>query len=629
MMQILMILFAMYSPRFSPMVLTRPLTPGVQPLYQQFELEPVDVLHYDLSISIDRENETIDATTEVTFVPTEENLTDFKLYLKALTVSQITGASSFSQDGDSLFITLPAPASTADTVDLIIDYSGTPAEESWGGFHFHPYVTYHMGVGFITDPSMGKYMFPCHDRPADKAAYDFHITVPDTLYAVANGDSAGVTDNMNGTLTYHWTLDQPMSTYLAAISVADYAVLHDSTDSRIFYYVYSWDVEDALGSFVNVDLMMANYESVYSPYPWDCKFSYVQTPKGDMEHLSQVYHFAAAINGSTNYDWLLAHEMSHMWWGNCVTEQFWTEVWLSESFATFSEAIWMESYGQEEYLEYIINNIMKPYLNSGELFPIIDPQTPAELWSNTTYEKGASVLYMLRHIMGDTAFFDGLNTYFDQHCYGTATTVDLIGYMEAQYGNDLDWFFDQWVYGPGYPIYDITSDWVQQGSDWQLSINVNQIQTVENFFTMPVEFLVEGAGSDSLITFLNDSQNQEEIFILPFEPLTVEFDPFTKILSTAVLGIEEQTFPPLDGVGTMYLGPNPTTANATIHWQGTGDMYLDIRVYDLSGRIVQSGIMEPSSRTLDLAGTPAGTYLVDVVAPGNMRQTARLVILSN
>ena len=627
-MHIIMILFAMYSPRFSPMVLTRPLTPAIQPLYQEFELEPVDVLHYDLSIDIDRTAETIDATAEVTLVPTENNLTDFKLYLKALTVSQVTGASSFSQAGDSLFITLPAPASTSDTIQLVIDYAGTPPSESWGGFHFHPYVTYHMGVGFVSDPSMGKYMFPCHDRPSDKALFDFHITVPDTLYAVANGDSAGVTDNMDGTLTYHWTLDQPMSTYLAAISVADYTVLHDSTDSRIYYYVYSWDVDDALGSFANVDLMMAQFESVYSSYPWDCKFSFVQTPIGDMEHVSQVYHIASAINGSTYYDWLLAHEMSHMWWGNCVTERFWTDVWLSESFATYSEAIWMESFGEAEYLDYVVNNIMKPYLNSGELFPIVGAETPAELWSNTTYEKGAAVLHMLRQIMGDTAFFAGYETYFDQYSYTTVLTTDFIDHMEGQYG-ELDWFFDPWVYGEGYPIYDITSSWVQQGSQWQLTINIGQMQTVSNFFTMPVEFLVEGAASDSLITFFNDVQDQEEIFLLPFEPVSVEFDPVSKILSTAVLGVEEQTYPPVGGVGTMYLGPNPASTNCTINWLGTGDMYLNVCIYDLSGRVVQSRTLEPSIRTLDLGGIPAGTYLVDAIAPGNVRQTARLVILQN
>lgn len=626
MMNVILILLSAWSPRFSPMILTRPLTPSLEPIYQEFELEPVDVQHYDLSIDIDRAAETINATAEITLVPTESNLSEFKLYLKQLTVTQVTGAASFSHVGDSLFITLSDPVSPPDTVELIIDYNGTPPEESWGGFHFHPYVTYHMGVGFITDPSMGKYMFPCHDRPSDKATFDFHITVPDTLYAVANGDSAGVTDNLNGTLTYHWTMDQPMSTYLAALSVADYEVLHDSTDSRIYYYVYSWDVDDALGSFVNVDQMMAAFESAYVPYPWDCKFSYVQTPNGDMEHLSQVYHIASAINGGTNYDWLLAHEMGHMWWGNCVTERYWTDVWLSESFATYSEAIWMETYGEEEYLDYVVNNIMKPYLNSGELFSIVNPQTPSELWSNTTYEKGASVLHMLRQLIGDTDFFNAYGTYFDHHKYNTATTQDFIDHVVAEYP-DILWFFDQWVYGEGYPVYDITSNWVQQGADWDITINIDQMQTAGGFFRMPVEFLVSGSSQDTLITFWNEVPNQEETFTIGFEPVSVEFDPSAKILSTAVLGIDEQTFPPENGVGTLFLGPNPAASATTLNWQGTGNMELGFSIYDLSGRVVQSGILEPEHRDLNLSGIPAGTYIVDVTAPGNVRQASRLVIL--
>ncbi len=625
-MQILLILFALYSPRLSPMVLTRPLAPSIQPLYQEFELEPIDVLHYDLSIDIDRETETIDATAEVTLIPTEENLTNFKLYLKDLIVSEVTGASSFSQTADSLFITLPAPVSPTDTVNLFIDYSGAPPSEQWGGFHFHPYVTYHMGVGFVSDPSMGKYMFPCHDRPSDKAAFDFHITVPDTLFAVANGNFAGVIDNSDGTLTYSWNLEQEMSTYLAALSVADYTVLQDSTDSRIFYYTYSWDVEDAWGSYVHVDQMMAHFEDVYAPYPWDCKFSFVQTPIGDMEHLSQVYHISSAVNGNTNYDWLLAHELSHHWWGNCVTERYWTDVWLSESFATYSEAIWMETYGSEEYIDYVRNNLMKPYLNSGELFPIVEPETPSELWSNTTYQKGASVLHMLRQIMGDAAFFAGYATYFAEFSYSTALTTDFIEHMEDQYG-DLSWFFEQWIYGEGYPIYDITSEWAQQGSEWDLTINIEQTQTVSNFFTMPVEFLVEGSSSDTLITFENNIQNQQEVFTIPFEPVSVEFDPSTKILSTAVLGVSEQTFPPMGGVGTLYLSPNPASTTSAMIWLGTEDMPLSVRLYDLSGRTIQELALEPSTRNLDLSGIPAGTYLIDVVAPGNLRQSARIVVL--
>lgn len=628
MMHILLILLSAWSPRLSPMVLTRPLTPVLSPLYQEFPLEPVDVLHYDLSIDIDPVSETIDAVTELSLVPTENNLTEFKLFLKELTVTGVTGAASYSHVADSLIITLSSPASTSDTLDFAVSYNGAPPEESWGGFHFRNTAIFHMGVGFVDDPSMGRYMFPCHDRPADKATYDFHITVPDSLYAVANGDSSGVTNNMNGTFTYHWTLNQPMSSYLAALSVADYAVLHDSTDSRIYYYVYSWDVADALGSFANVDLMMANYENLYGAYPWDCKFSYVQTPIGDMEHVSQVYHIASGINGNTAYDWLLAHEMGHQWWGDCVTERYWTEVWLSESFATYSEALWMETYGADEYIDYVRNNIMKPYLYSGEMFPIIDPQTPSELWSNTTYEKGASVLHMLRQIMGDTNFFATYNNYFDEFKYSLATTEDFQNHAEALYG-DLDWFFQQWIYGEGYPIYDIVSDWSQQGAGWELSITVNQIQTVGDFFTMPVEFLVEGAGADTLITFLNDAHGQQETFTIPFEPVSVEFDPETRILSTSVLGIEEQTSPPAGGVSTMYLGPNPAFSATSLNWQGTDDMYLEISIYDLSGRVVQEVVLEPGSRNLNLAGIPAGTYIVDAEVPGNIRQAARLVILGN
>lgn len=627
-MHLILILLAAWSPRLSPRILEAPLTPSMQPLYQEFELEPVDVQHYDLSIDIDRETETIDATAEITLVPTESGLTGFRLFLKEYTVSEVTGSASFDHVEDSLFITLPGPVSPPDTVDLVIQYSGTPPEEPWGGFHFHPYAVYHMGVGFVTDPSMGRYMFPCHDRPADKATFDFHITVPDTLYAVANGDSAGVTVNGDGTLTYHWTLDQPMSTYLAALSAGDYTVLHDSTDSRIYYYVYSWDVDDALGSFVNVDQMMACFESLYGPYPWDCKFSYVQTPKGDMEHLSQVYHIASAINGTTNYDWLLAHEMGHQWWGDCVTERYWTDVWLSEGFATYSEALWMETYGEEEYRDYVVDNIMKPYLYSGELFPIVEPETPAELWSATTYEKAAAVLHMLREIIGDTNFWNAYDTYMDHHGYGVATTTDFIDHVAAEYP-DILWFFDEWVYGEGYPVYDIQSDWVQQGSQWQLTISIDQVQSVANFFRMPVEFLVEGSSDDSLITFWNDVQSQEEIFLLDFQPVSVEFDPYAKILSTAVLGIEEESAPPDGGTGTMYLGPNPAVSTTTLNWQGTADLSLSFEIYDLSGRIVRRGQLEPGHRTLDLRGIPAGTYIVDATAEGNLRQACRLVVVGN
>jgi len=609
---------------------TRPLSPMPFTGSVDYPQNPCDILNYDLVIEVFMETSEIEGTTGVLLTSPGGAVSEIRLDLIDLIVDSVwdgTGPLVYSQDADSLFITLSSPVSPGDTTEVFISYSGVPFHEAWGGFWFLPYIAYQMGVGvYSANPSMGQCMFPCWDHPNDKASFEFHITCPDTLYAVANGDSAGVVYS-GGKATFHWSLDQPMCTYLAAISVADYAVLHDSTDSRIFYYVYSWDVEDALGSFVNVDLMMSHFESVYVPYPWDCKFSYVQTPKGDMEHLSEVYHIAAAINGTTYYDWLLAHEMSHMWWGDCVTESEWSDVWLSEGFATYSEAIWAEYYGAEEYDDYMVNDIMIPYLNSGEIFALTSPSTPSQYWSYTTYQKGASVLHMLRYVLGDTVFFDSLEDYYNHHCYNLVTTDDLRDRIEAISGSDIDWFFDTWVHDEAYPVYDIESTWQQSGSDWSVSITVDQIQAAGPFFEMPLEFLIEGTSSDSLVTMWNDTQTQNQVYTVDFQPQSVTFDPYHHILSTSLLGIEERPLPPEGGAGTLYLVPNPCSLSSTISWPGMEQSGIQVTVFDIAGRTVMSVSLDQGSRTLDVSGLPSATYLVEVRGDGNLRQVSRMVIL--
>jgi len=605
---------------------TRPLSPPFQYTLNEYTARPFDVLQYDLDLDIDRVNGILSGVATVTLVPTEGTLEEVLLDLKQLEVSAVTMEGSpmaFGQSGDSLLITLSPPAGPSDVVELVITYSGTPFHESWGGFWFHQYVTYQMGVGvYQDDPSMGKCMFPCVDHPSDKAGFSFSVTVPDTLYAVANGDSAGVTQNGDGTLTYHWEQPLPMATYLAAISVADYEVLHDDDDPRLYYYVYSWDVEDAVGSFQNVDLMMARLESLYGAYPWDCKFSYVQTPKGDMEHQSAVFHIASAINGSTNYDWLLAHEMTHQWWGDCVTEAEWSDVWLSEGFATFGEPLWMETYGWGSYMDYMVSDIMIPYLNSGEVFPLASPSTPQQYWSYTTYQKGAAVLHMLRRLMGDEPFFQALSEYFDEFQFGLATSDDLREHLSNHYG-DLTWFFDEWVYGYGYPVYDIS----YQFSPGQVQVTVHQSQDFGTFFEMPLEFLVEGEGQDTLVTMWNDTQDQTVIFQTPFDPSSATFDPSVKILCNMVLGVDERPAPPPGGTSTLWVYPNPSAGTASIDWQGTESLPLSMALYDVSGRLVLSQVLAPGNRAFTLAALPSGTYFLEARAPGNLRQVSRLLLL--
>jgi len=632
---ILIALIAAPAPGPDMSVLSRPVTgPYTNLLYSVDEAHDFDVISYDIAIEVFPSIQELDCVTDVIFTPEIAGLNEIRLDLLDLTVTAVTDTSgllTYSQLGDSLFITLSEPIDPGDTVGVHIDCSGTPWNEGsggFGGFWFIGDVYFHMGVGVYTDPpSLGRAMFPCWDHPADKATFDFHITVPDSLYAVANGDLISMDHNgTDATLTYNWEQPQPMSTYLAAIAVSDFAVLQDSTYDWIYYYVYPDDIADALVSFQNVDLMMDQFENNYGAYPWDTKFSYVQTPKGDMEHLTEVYHIAFAINGNNYYDWLLAHELSHHWWGDCVTEEFWTDVWLSEGFAVYSEALWAEYYGEAAYNEYVVSDMMIPYLNSGELFPITNPTTPAEMWSYTTYQKAGSVLHMLRHVLGDSEFYNSLEHYFDHHAYGTATTDDFRDHVEVVYGDDIDWFFDTWLHDWGYPVYDIQYSWVETDADWEVTVDLEQIQAVGPVFTMPLEFMIHGSSQDSLVIMWNDQAIQSEVFTVTFEPVEVVFDPGNYVLSTHLTGINDQPLPPVLGTGTLHFTPNPAHLSTVLNWSGMAESSLHVGFYDLSGRMLQDWNLGKEERVLDLTGVPTGLYLVEASGPGNIRQTAKLIV---
>jgi len=590
---------------------------------------PCDILHYDVDIEVLRDIQEIEGVTGMTLTSAGGTVSELRLDLRQVTPDSIwdgTGLLSYYTVEDSLFITPSSPITPSDTVDIWVAYSGQPYHEAWGGFWFNNVITYHIGVGIYTEGQcMGKCAFACWDHQNDKASMDFHITCPDTLYAVANGDSAGV-DYAGGKATYHWEFDQQMPTYLATLAVGDYTVLHDSTDSRIYYYVYSWDVEDALASYVNVDEMLANLESIYGPYPWDCKFSLVQTPKGDMEHTSAIAHVAFAVNGNTNYDWLIAHEMTHHWWGCCVTMADWTEIWLKEGFAVLGEAFWMETYGEEVYREYVVDEIMIPYLQSGEMFPVSSPSTPAEIFSYTTYEKAGAVLHMLRYVLGDEDYFAIMQGYFDDNAYGLVETDDLRDAIEAYTGEDIDWFFDTWIHGWGYPVYDLEYAWQQSGGQWEVTVGLQQTQTVGPVFEMPLEFLVQGASQDTTVVMWNDAQSQSKSFMVGFQPQSVEFDPDGNILCGNKTGVGDLPMPN-PATSTMLLGVNPCRGSTSVVWPGTSNMALETTVYDLAGRNVGRTLMQPGNRHLDVSELAAGTYLVRVRTESGASQTARMAVL--
>jgi aminopeptidase N len=500
-----------------------------------------DVLNYDITLYIDIDNELIYGNTTVLSVSQVPGLSSINLDFTVLTVDSVFSGddtASYVYNDPVISIDLGDTYSAGDSFAVRVVYHGHPGNEGaggFGGFYFGgaPTMAYQMGVGLTSDPpSMGKYWFPCWDWPCDKATAEYRITVPGLgKTAVCNGVLTEATkDSVAGTSTYVWSETHQIAPHVMSVSARKYTEIVDSTYDWIHYWVFPSDYEDALVHFQNVDIMMDGFIERYGPYPFG-KFGYVAAPNGDMEHQTCVTHVASVINPNHLYDWLLAHEMAHQWWGDCVSVNDWRDIWLSEGFATYSEAIFHEhAYGMASYDEYIRDHIMSPVLHSGENFPIYDPDY---LWGTTVYEKGASVLHMLRHVVGDSMYYAGLAAYRQAYEYESATTPQFQERFEIVSGQDLDWFFDEWIYDVHWPEYEYS--WRAEGvkAGYELCLMIDQVQTAGPVYTMPVDVGITTVGGDTLVVVWVDEATDTFSVFLPAEPTAVELDPDNWILNTA------------------------------------------------------------------------------------------------
>jgi len=573
-----------------------------------------DVLHYDVSLEIFDDIEEIAGTVGILLQSEESNLTGIVLDFQGMTIDSVwdaQGALSFLQGNETVSVDFNSPLNHGDSVTVWLSYGGSPIILEGSGFHwnevFDGHIShYSVGMG----PYSGRVMFPCWDDIYDKAPMDTHITVTDSLYAVSCGELVDV-EAGSGTATYHWHHPQEMSLYIWAIAVSNFIVVEDSTYSWIKYYTYpNLDIEPIFGK---VDRMIDCFEATFCAYPWDQNlgFPFVRT-YGYYEH--NTIPFTVAPES------YVAHEISHHWWGNFITEEDWPEIWLAEGFATYSEALWEEwEYGSEAYSNYMLS-LMLIYVASSEVIPMV----PAvDYWSYTVYVKGASVLHMLRYVIGEDAFFEGLRLYLADNAYSSTTTADLIDAFETASSTQLDWFFDTWVYDCAYPDYQLSWESVQSGSSWEVSISVDQIQTSGPVFEMPVELLIEGAQKDTLFVMWNNTQSQEEICTVSFLPQEVTLDPYHNILRAGLVsGIEEETSSNAKPPPVIF--PNPARSSVAILWQH--HRQFTVKVFDMSGRCVLKGRISQVSATMDVSSLPSGCYQVFVESSTSRNSTSLTVI---
>ena len=533
---------------------------------------PADVRHVKLVLTLDFEQETVSGTAYTTFAALYEEVKTVTFDAVELAIENITidgKAVAYTTTDKKLTVTLDRIYFNNEVFTIAIAYHAKPRT----GLNFikpapedptRPVQAWSFG-----QPRYHSHWFPCHDAPNDRATTEMIVTVPAQFLTVSNGNLLQVTDN-GTTKTHHWLHDIPHAAYLISLVVCDFAVIEDSYNGKpVTYYVRKDRKDDATLLMGKTPQMMQFFsEFTGVEYPYD---KYAQTVveiyTGAMEHTTATTHsFMLLMDKKYAFDDdtlvpVVAHELAHQWFGDLVTCRDWSNGWLNEGFATYFENMWNErDLGQNAFKESM--RVMKEwYLNEDKHYrrPIVYHvfhDDGFELFDGHMYGKGAWVLHMLRHQLGDAAFKRAIKTYLERYREKEVITADLERTFEESTGRSLAQYFQQWVYSGGYPEFEVSYSWDSERKLARIKIKQTQkvdaltpcfVTPVDLDFTIPTsdEAAKDEATKETITipmrVIIGEDGQVEQSFYMPLErePLMVRFDPEGWLLKT--LAFERST----------------------------------------------------------------------------------------
>ena len=473
----------------------------------------------------------------------------------AMTVDSVKVADApctFTHLTDLLTISFGRPYLLNEPIDLTVWYHGTPPSGAFGTVFAMQTRNGKPLVWTLSEPYGARAWWPCKDHPEDKAdSVSVRVTVASGMKTVSNGRRVEASDDGSVAVT-RWVERHPIATYLVSIASYDYAVFSDwyrpapGDSMEIVFYEFAEDT--ALSRTVNAEVkgMIAAYAARFGPYPFlDEKYGEAEfTWGGGMENQT------ITSLGNPASEYTVAHELAHMWWGDAVTCRDFHHIWLNEGFASYGPALWYEA--QSGLLAYHSFMAGIEYFGAGTIY-VPNDDDPARIFNGyLSYDKGAWVLHMLRHVLGDTLFFQSLRAYGAAHAYGTATTEDLRAACEAVTGRDLGAFFQEWIYGEYYPQYGYRWASAAAGVGWDVTVELTQMQGWQLFW-MPVDVRIQTAGGAQTFVAMDSLAAQSFVFHVDQAPLSVAIDPDEWILrSTSALAVE-----PMAGARLEFLPPRP------------------------------------------------------------------------
>jgi aminopeptidase N len=445
----------------------------------------------------------------------------------------------FRHASSLLRVSLPEPRSTGQSVLVRVAYHGQ-VNGRVTGLRFQA----HLGKAFVwtlSQPSNGRFWWPCKDRPDDKAdSSDVLITAPAWMTATSNGLLRSVTPG-EGTRTWWWHGSYPIAPYLVSVAAGDFVRIRDSyypmpdgPSMLIEHFVFPELETQAAVDFNIAPYAIGAFADRFGPYPF-AREKYGATVfgwGGAMEHQTNTSYFYGLIRGDHRFDWIYVHELGHQWWGDAVTCRTWADTWLNEGFASWTEAVWVEHLGGLPAYHLYMDSALVVVDPSGPLYDCPDPFD-----NNTIYNKGAWVVHMLRGVLGDSLFFRGLADYRALYEGRSVTTEEFRAVLETSSGRDLGWFFQEWVYGLNRPAYRIATLSEPDGAGQRVWIHLDQVQEDAGPFTMPVRLEARVGDERRERVLWNDPTHEDISFNLPAGPYEVRVDPDGWILRTVETGI--------------------------------------------------------------------------------------------
>ncbi len=593
--------------------------PETLPIEKQATAQPFNYNLWDLSYSrlhltIDPSKQYIEGEVFFACISKTESLSEIILDLNdSLLVDSIVyekGKLEFSHFNHFITISLPEALGMGQELSFSVFYHGQPIRNGDEAFVSDQHATGPV-VYTLSEPWGAKEWWPCKQSLSDKIdSIDIIVSTPLNYRTASNGLLIR-NDTLTGERINHWKHRHPIATYLVAIVVSNFVefsdtvTLSDNTVVEILNYIYPQNLEKVRVEVAKTAKIIRFYSDLLIDYPFkDEKYGHAQFNwPGGMEHQTMSFM------GSFNFD-LIAHELAHQWFGNYITCSTWNDIWLNEGFATYLTGLTYQYLETDWWTRWRQLNSEQIMSAPGGSVYIENPNDISRIFnSRLSYRKGAYLLHILRSQLGDTLFFSGLRNYLNdkQLANNFASSSDFIRIMESTADTSLSQFFNDWLYGEGYPIYYI--EWAGHNKGAVIKVGQSSSMGDGHFFKLKIPITFHHSNKEETLWFTHLYNQQVFDLDLGYRPDSISFNKEMWLLARADIVNSN----PIHGSNNKLMVKYDKLGNQ-ISVVSSGQSAKTVEIFNTAGNKMQGLVLSPFQNSFSPGPLSRGTYLVKIKA---------------